>query len=72
MLSLFCGFSASLSLGWCLLDLLSAQNRALPVPSWLCTLLCCPRNSNNVPVGPCLATTSHSVPLALSQQRFQD
>lgn len=69
MLSLFCGSSASLSLGWCLLDLLSVQNRALPVPSWLCTLLCCPRNNKNVPAGP---TTSHSVPLALSQQRFQD
>lgn len=55
-----------LSLGWCLLDLLSAQNRALPVPSWLCTLPCCPRNGKNVPVGPRLATTSHSVPLALS------
>lgn len=66
MLSLFCGFSASLSLGWCLLDLLSAQNRALPVPSWLCTLPCCPRNGKNVPVGPRLATTSHNVPLALS------
>lgn len=64
--------SASLSLCWCLLDLLSAQNRALPVPSWLCTLLCCPRNSKNVPVGPSLAPTSHSVPLALSQQLFQD
>lgn len=64
--------SASLSLSWCLLDLLSAQNRALPVPSWLCTLLCCPRNSKNVPVGPSLAPTSHSVPLALSQQPFQD
>lgn len=32
MLSLFCGSSASLLPGWRLLDLLSAQNRALPVP----------------------------------------
>lgn len=72
MFSLFCGFSASLSLGWCLLDLLNAHNRALPVPSWLCNLLCCPRNKKNVPVGPCLVTTSHSVPLALFQQWFQD
>lgn len=67
MLSLFCSSSVLLSLGWCLLDFLSAQSMALPVPSWLCTLLCCPRNNKNVPVGPCLATTSHSVPLALSQ-----